>query len=159
MDEDNNPDLIWRILDRVKVCMFVVRAGDRLGARPFQAKPDQQLGLIFFLIDADASALTDIEADPHVLLTFADQGGNNYATVEGEAEIIEDRAKIEELWSPWAQAYWSGPEDPRVRLVAVRPDHGHYWDSPNAVVTSIAMVGAAIAGKPPKLGREGEVQM
>jgi hypothetical protein len=38
-------------------------------------------------------------------------------------------------------------------------DNARYWDAPNAVVSTVKMLAAAVSGKPPKMGEMGEVKM
>jgi general stress protein 26 len=158
MTIDNNPETVWNVVKKVGTTMLITRDGDQLEGRPLQAYPDPDLGLIHFMTDSDR-VLEQVRADPRVLLSFADRGGNNFASIDGSAEITNDRAKIKELWSPWAKAFWDSPEDPAIRVIVFRPEHARYWDSPNAIVTSIIIMAAAVVGKEPELGKSGEVNL
>jgi hypothetical protein len=44
-------------------------------------------------------------------------------------------------------------------VIVFRPEHARYWDAPNAVVTSIITMAAAVVGKEPDLGKSGEVNL
>ena len=63
-----------------------------------------------------------------ICLTFRPAG--TILTVTGRADLTHDRAKIGELWSAEAQAWWpKGPDDPDVRLLRVIPESAEYWDA------------------------------
>jgi general stress protein 26 len=158
MTVENNPELVWNVAKKVGVAMLISRDGEQLEGRPLQAFPDPDAGLIHFMTDSDR-VLEQIEADPRVMLSFADTKGNSFASIDGLAEVSNDRAKIKELWTPWAKAFWDSPEDPAIRVIVVRPEHARYWDAPNGIVTTIVMLAAAVVGKEPDLGKSGEVQL
>lgn len=158
MATENDPARVWKILEKVDVAMVITRDGDRLEGRPMQARPDADQGVIYFLTDGE-TVLSQIAADPRVMLSFADKGGQNYASLDGSAIIANDREKIRELWTPWAKAFWDGPEDPAIRVLVYTPEHARYWDAPNALVTTVVMLASAAVGKTPDLGKSGEVNM
>jgi general stress protein 26 len=158
MAVDNNPETVWNVVKKVGTAMLITHDGEQLEGRPLQAYPDPDMGLIHFMTDSDR-VLEQIQDDPRVMLSFADRGGNNFASISGSAEVTNDRAKIKELWSPWAKAFWESPEDPAIRVIVFHPDHARYWDAPNAVVTTIITMAAAVVGKEPELGKSGEVNL
>jgi general stress protein 26 len=155
---ENDPTKVWDIAKKTGVSMFVTRKDDGLDSRPLQAYVDQDAGMFFYMTDS-GPLLAQTEADPRVQINFADKGANNYASIEGRAKVTNDRAKIKELWTVWAEAFWDGPDDPRIRVIEVTPAHARYWDGPNAVVTSIAILAGAVTGRQPKLGDAGDVQL
>jgi len=51
--------------------------------------------------------------------------------VAGRAQVVDDRAKVEELWSPAMQVFFpGGKDDPQLRLIHVRAESAEYWNSP-----------------------------
>ncbi len=119
MHEDD-PSVVWELAKKVGISMFVTRDGDNLEGRPLQAYPDREAGTIIYMTDSP-HVLGQVAADPRVLLSFADKGSNNFAAIDGRAAISNDRAKIKELWTVWAEAFWDGPDDPAIRIVSVTP--------------------------------------
>ena len=151
-------DRVWCLIEKIGVTMFVTSHGDTMDARPLQAHPDRDANLIYFMTDS-AHVLNDTNRDARVLLNFADKGANDYVSVDGVASVTNDRAKIRELWSPWAKAFWDTPENPDIRVIAVSPEQARYWDGPNMVVTSISIITSAILNKKPELGKSGDVSL
>ena len=106
--------------------------------------------------------MADIAADRVVNVVYADPGADAYVSVSGNAELVEDLAKKQALWSKLNEGWFpKGPTDPELALVAVRIVHAHYWDvASSKLVQLYAMAKAALTGKPPtNLGETGEVRM
>jgi general stress protein 26 len=123
-----------------------------------QALPDPLAGEIVFMADS-VLLFSQIAADSRVLLTLSDKSHNNYVALSGRAVVSNDRDRIRYLWSVWAEAYWKSAQDPNIRLIVVTPEHARYWDAPNAVVSTIAMLAGALTGKKPRLGTSGQMNL
>jgi len=155
---ENDPHKVWELSKRIGTAMFVTRDGDGLEGRPLQAYPEEDAGVVYFMTDAD-HIIAQVTADDRVLLSFAHTGGNDFVAIDGRAKISDDRAKIRDLWTVWAKAFWDSPDDPKIRLITFSPEHARYWNAPNKVVATIAMVASVVTGSQPKLGTAGDVQM
>lgn len=156
---ETDAEHVWKMIERVRTAMMITHDGDQLDGRPFTAFPDPALGKIYFMTGADGAAVKQLESDPRVYLTFADKGGHDYVSVDGDAVVKVDRAKVEELWNPWAASFFDGKDDPNIRIVEVTPEHARYWDSPNAAAATIAMLAGLVSGNKPDVGKEGETQL
>ena len=70
------------------------------------------------------------EVDEDVQLVFSDPIKSSYLIVNGVAEIVVDRHKIEELWSPAIKIWFEkGKEDPNISLIKVKTQTAFYWDT------------------------------
>ena len=69
------------------------------------------------------------------VLAFADNSGAKYVSITGKATVDSSRARIKELWSPFAKAWWDSPEDPAIRVIRVEPQDAELWDSPGRLAT------------------------
>lgn len=155
---DNDPEAVWKIIKKVRIAMLVTRKDDAYEGRPLSAYAEPETGRIIFMTDSE-HVISEVDADKRVLLSFADPGGNDFAAIDGDATVTNDRAKIKELWTPWAEAFWDSPEDPAIRIIEIVPHRARYWDAPNKVATTIAMLASVVTGKPPTLGTSGDVEM
>ena len=77
----------------------------------------------------------------------------------GRAEISDDRAKIRELFSTPAKAWWEDAEDPAIRVLKVTPHDAQYWDSPGTVRSYVKMAAAAVSDTRPDLGDNEKVNL
>lgn len=157
-NHENDPAAVWKLIKKIGTAMFVTRDGDGLEGRPLQAYPDHDAGLVFFMTDAE-HIISQVTNDPRVLLSFAGTGSNDYVAIDGTVSVSNDRAKIKDLWTVWAKAFWDSPEDPKIRLLVFTPGHARYWDAPNKLVSTLAMVASVVAGTKPQLGKAGDVQL
>lgn len=153
------PDHVWKMMDDIGICMLVTWDGERQRARPMAAMPRHEEHAIYFLTDVHSIKDDQIERFPIVTVTFADKSANDYVVVTGEAEASNDRAKIKDLWSPMAKAWWDSPDDPDIRLIVLRPDDAEAWDSPGGVVAKVKMLTAAMSDGTPDMGDNAKVQM
>ena len=82
-------------------------------------------------------------------------------SVAGLARIIDDRAKVEELWSPAMKLFFpGGPDDPSLRLIHVRAETAEYWDGPGTLLGSaLSFVLSAVQDEPARLGDNGFIDL
>jgi general stress protein 26 len=100
-----------------------------------------------------------IEEFPRVTLAFADTGGQKYVVVTGLAVVSNDRAKIKDLWSPFAKAWFESENDPNIRVLEFSPDEAELWDSPGTLITTVKMLSAAATGTRPDVGENRKVTL
>jgi general stress protein 26 len=162
MANDNtarDTDRVWDLIKNIGFAMLVTRDGEKLRARPMSAYPERENNAIYFLTDARRHKDEEIARDPHVNLSFADPGSQKYVSLTGTAAISNDRAKIKQLFSTPAKAWWDSPEDPNIRALKITPDDAEFWDSPGSAISYVKMAAAAVTGTRPDLGDNRKVAM
>lgn len=152
-------DRVWKLMEKIGICMFASKDGEKIRSRPMGAKPRQADHVIYFLTDARGHKDEQVEQDNHVCLSFAQPGDGKFLTVSGQARVLNDRALIRDLWDTAAEAWWSDPDDPVVRAIAVTPEDAQFWEGPHGIVATFAMVVAAATAGPPVLGDQRKVDM
>ncbi len=70
----------------------------------------------------------EIARNPGINLSFANASDQKYVSVTGTAVVSNDRAKIKELFSTPAKAWWSSADDPDIRILKITPDDAEFWD-------------------------------
>jgi general stress protein 26 len=162
--QSNARKLLWELVKDIQFAMFTTRADGRLRSRPMttqNSEVDERASLWFFM-SRGSEAVNDIGADPVVNVAYADPGRDAYVSISGEAAVVEDRGKKEQLWSKLAEAWFpGGAGDPDLALVEVRIEDAEYWDVKESKVTQLyKMARAAVVSDPPTgMGEHGEVQM
>jgi general stress protein 26 len=156
---------LWDLIKDIRFAMFTTRHGNgHLHSRPMttqNSKMDEAASLWFFMARND-DPVADISADPVVNLVYADPGADSYVSVSGNAAVVEDLAKKQQLWSKMNQAWFpAGPTDPNLALVEVKIIHANYWDVDDSkIVQLFKMATAAMTGKQPSnMGEHAEVRM
>ena len=151
---------VWAMMKDIGICMLATKDGSGLRSRPVAAYTAPEEGVIYVMTDVRAHKDDEVAADPAVNLAFAKPGSNSYVSLSGTAAVLNDRAKIKELWNAWAKPWWEGPEDPNIRLLRIQPGKAEYWDGPNRIVAGLIMAFQAVTGgKQADLGKNEKVAM
>ncbi|HEY3838995.1 MAG TPA: pyridoxamine 5'-phosphate oxidase family protein [Bryobacteraceae bacterium] len=122
------------MLKSFSTAMFVTVGPDgKQEARPMHVAGEEPGGgEIWFLTGKKGSLTADVSAKPDVLLVFQ-KDTSAYLSLRGTARVVEDRAKIRQLWKePYKVWFPQGAEDPGIALVAVHPVGAEYWDNRGA---------------------------
>lgn len=159
MSDSSDIDRVWKLIDKIGICMFASKEDDRIRSRPMGAKPNQSANAIYFLTDERGHKDKQVAQDNHVCLSFAQPGDGKFLTVSGDARVLNDRMLIKELWDTAAEAWWNGPDDPSVRVIVVTPEDAQFWEGPHGIVATFAMVVAAATSGPPLMGEQRKVDL
>jgi general stress protein 26 len=129
MSQNDHIDRVWDIVEKVGVCMLTTQFAGGLRARPLEARPDRDAGLIFFVTDLHSAKEDEIEAAPDIGLVFIDPGDKAYLSLTGRACVIRDRQKIKAAWRNTDAVWWlDGPDDRNVCLLQIEPLTAELWD-------------------------------
>jgi general stress protein 26 len=157
MAGDGDTDRVCELMDRISTCMLTTHDGDHIRSRPMAAFVRRDEDAVYFLGDAHQHKDAEIERNPNVGLAFAD--GRKFVSVTGHASVSQNKAKIKELWSPAAKAWWDSPDDPNIRLLTVTPDDAEFWEGPGKIIGTIKMIAAAATSSRPNYGENRKVTM
>ncbi len=146
------PEQVTKLADLardIKIAMLTtVDAEGHFVSRPMAQQEVEGDGDLWFFTEASATAVTHITAHPHVGVTLS--SSDTWISIDGEAEIVTDVAKTQELWNPMVEAWLpQGPADPSVRLIKVSGHSAEYWDTPGGKVASVmSFVKSKVTGQP-----------
>ncbi|HXG84688.1 MAG TPA: pyridoxamine 5'-phosphate oxidase family protein [Pyrinomonadaceae bacterium] len=120
-----------------------------LRSRPMATQKAEIDGDLWFFTNDKTHKAEEIERDNRVNVSYAEPKDNVYVSVSGAAEIVRDKAKMEELWNPILKAWFpDGLETPGICLLKVNVEQAEYWDSPSsALVQVVGFVKALVTGK------------
>ncbi|MGH8078026.1 MAG: pyridoxamine 5'-phosphate oxidase family protein [Lysobacter sp.] len=123
------------LIKDVRIAMLTtIRPDGRLVSRPLGTQEVEFDGDLWFVTSADSAKVAEIGANPHVNVSYASTSANTFVSVSGRAEIIDDRAKANRLWSPSMKMFFpGGKDDPNLRLIRVEADTAEYWDGPGEI--------------------------
>ena len=152
-------DKVWKLADKIGICMLTTWSGTEQHARPLSAHVDRDAHALYFLVDASGHKNAEIEKFPEVSCAFVDKGANDYVVIAGEATVTNDRARIKDIWSDFAKAWWDGENDPSIRLLTVKPTRAELWDGPNGLAAMAKMAFAAATGGDVDMGETGKTRL
>lgn len=102
--------------------------GGQLRARPMALAQVDENDDVWFMTQSHSGKVDEIRNDSHVCVAL--QGGNKYLSLSGRANMVLDRAKIDELWNEsWKTWFPGGKDDPTLVLLRVTSEAGEYWDN------------------------------
>jgi general stress protein 26 len=107
-------------------------------------------GDLWFFTSSQTHKAEEIEKDNRVNVSYAAPEENSYVSVSGTAEIVTDKAKMEELWNLGLKAWFpKGLEDPDIILLNIKVEQAEYWDtSSSSLVQAFGLLKTLVTGKP-----------
>lgn len=128
-------DLSKKMRD-IDFCMLLTRTeGGFIAGRPMSNNGQVEYdGDSYFFTDDSTRTVGDLVRDRKVGLSF--QGSKGllgkpplFISIEGEAELIRDKARFKEHWTPDLEHWFKdGVDTPGLVLIKVHATRVHYWD-------------------------------
>jgi general stress protein 26 len=136
-----------------------VNADGHLVSRPMAVKEREFDGDLWFFTEDPSHKTAEVRANPQVNVALESKGG--WVSLSGEATVVRDAAKIDELWDTGAEAWFTeGRNDPKVALLKVTAHSAEYWatDDPKPLVL-LKYAKAAVTGGRPDVGEARTVDL
>ena len=138
--------MMWHLMNETRVAMVTYRkTNGRNQSQPmtlfnkeiprsvFAEEHLERQHQLYFFVRADSDLFASIEAGQTDLgVTFCKHSADLYAYIEGRGSISNDRKLIEELWTPTAEAWFDGYQDPNLRLLLVHGESADVWHNTHA---------------------------
>jgi general stress protein 26 len=128
----------------------------RLGSRPLTVLDTDDTGATWFLVSRSADWVRGLDAGSRTLFSGSNDSDGSWFAVSGTAALIDDRARIHELWNPMAGAWFEGADDPDLAALRVDADELSWWDSPSSGLVRLYKIAkAALGGDAEDVGDHG----
>jgi general stress protein 26 len=115
-------DRVWDILEKVQVGMLTTQYSGGLRARPLEARPDRDAGIIWFVTDVRGLKDDEIASSPDVCFVVTDAADKAYLSITAQAAVLRDSARAAKIWKKTDDVWWpGGPDDPNVRVIRCEP--------------------------------------
>ncbi len=151
------------IVKAVDICMLTtVDEGGDLHSRPMSNNREVEFdGDLWFFTYGSSHKVDEVGRVPKVNASFADVDAQRYASLTGRAEVVRDRAKIEELWLPELRAWFpEGLETPDIALLKVTVERAEYWDGSQSIVAhAVSLVSSLVTGEPAQSGENEKINV
>jgi general stress protein 26 len=128
-------DIAKKMRDIDFTMLSTMTASGAIAARPMSNNRAVEYdGDNFFFTLGDTGTVRDLENDRTVGLAYQGKSGALgmkpfFITVEGEAELIRDKARFAEHWTRDLDAWFKeGVDTPGLTLIKVHAKRLHYWD-------------------------------
>lgn len=115
-------------------------------------------GAIWFLTDPNSNKVKHLQV---MNLAFSNEPESTYVSISGHGEIVDDRARIEDLWTPFARPWFpDGVNSSNLALLKFVPHSAEFWDAPNSkMVRMLAIAASIMAEKPIGMGNHGNLNV
>lgn len=123
------PDIAGKMRE-IDIAMLATHTeGGAIATRPMSNNKDVDYdGDSFYFTFDESRTVSDIRQNPKVSLAF--QGAKAFqVAVEGNAELITDKAQLEEHWQPELDEWFTnGPATEGVVMIKISAERIKYWD-------------------------------
>jgi general stress protein 26 len=149
----NSDRSVEKLLDLIKdidFCMLTTLDDDGcLRSRPMSTNGKvEENGDLWFFTYASSHKVTEVNRHHQVNVSFSAPDKQCYVSLCGMAELVRDRAKMQELWKPELKAWFPQElDEPDIGLLKVTATKAEYWDAPAGwVAKTVGFVKAAVTG-------------
>ena len=115
--------------------------------------------VLWFFTSTSTPTAQNIERDSRIGVALM-EASDFYVSVYGTASLVDDRAKMRELWDTMVKAWFpQGVEHPHLRLVRMDVERGEYWDTDqNTMLKMFAVAKGLATGTQPNVGAKGKIE-
>jgi general stress protein 26 len=157
---DEDIKTIAKLIESSKIALVTSRTTDgALHSRPLQVQEAEFDGDLWFFTPHPSEKTDEIAAHPQVNAAFESSKG--YLSIAGTATVVQDAAKIDELWSKSVEAWFpGGRDDPSVALLKIEADSAEYWSITDPKAVQLFKIArAAVGGGTPDVGDNKAVEL
>jgi general stress protein 26 len=131
---------LGEMIQGIKVAMLTTQDKDgMLRSRPMMTQQTKFDGELWFFTGTSTAKVDELQQNQHVNVSYVEVEDQRYVSVSGRAELVHDRAKIDELWNPIYRAWFpNGPDDPDLALLKITIDQAEYWDAAASRIVQLA---------------------
>jgi general stress protein 26 len=152
---------LGELIKDIRIAMVTtVEADGTLHTRPLASLAYENDGQLWFYTAVDSAKVSEVINDVRTSVAFSDTDKDTYVVVSGTADIVNDRQRIHQLWTPFAKPWFpNGPDDPNLALLQVHAERGEYWTSPGKTAYLFGVAKAAVTGKRSHMGDNRKLTM
>ena len=113
-------------IKEVKTAMLTTYNAEKgFHSRPMGTADVDNEGNIWFFTNEYSPKASEISVENTVSLTYSDPANHTYLSIIAEASIVDDKAKMKELWNPFIKAFFpEGLEDFTQLVVPILQERG-----------------------------------
>lgn len=162
----NNEDAIRKLKElatKIDIGMLGTHTQDskHIHAVPMSTQEVDDQGNLWFLFSSESETFRHLQEDSGICLLYSDPGSYSFLSIHADTEVSRDQDRIEKYWNKMVEGWFEkGKEDPRIRVMKVKPFEAHYWDTEsNKLVTFLKVAVSGITGQKTDVGRSGDLKI
>lgn len=152
---------LGELIKDIRIAMVTtVEPDGTLHTRPLASLAYENDGQLWFYTAIDSAKVTEVMNDVRASVAFSDTGKDAYVAVSGTADVVNDRQRIHQLWTPFAKPWFpNGPDDPNLALLRVHAERAEYWTSAGKAAYLFGVAKAAVTGKRTDIGENRKLRL
>ena len=157
---ESDEQTIEKLVAKASIALVTTVAEDgSLVSRPLAVQQRAFDGDLWFFTEDPSGKTAQVRANDQVNVAL--EAGHGWLSISGRGSVVKDPAKIDELWSTGAEAWFEGGrDDPAVALLKVEAVTAEYWTSKAPMVVTLAKYAkAAVTGGRPDVGESKVVEL
>jgi general stress protein 26 len=129
----------WKHLGDDRTLML---GADGIAPRPMTAIAEDERAPLWFFTSSETDLGRHLDASPGVdaVASFAAKDHALFAMLTGRLVADNDRAVIDRLWNPFIAAWFTGKDDPKLRLLRMDATEAHVWLNENSMLAGIKLL-------------------
>jgi general stress protein 26 len=129
----------WKHLGDDRTLML---GADGIAPRPMTAIAEDERAPLWFFTSSETDLGRHLDASPGVdaIASFAAKDHALFAMLTGRLVADNDRAVIDRLWNPFIAAWFTGKDDPKLRLLRMDATEAHVWLNENSMLAGIKLL-------------------
>ncbi len=154
MTETTDLQTLREAIDDQRVAMLTTIAPDgQLQSKPMTVLEQDADGNFWCLVESPMGTEGAISTPQRANLAFSSDSAS-YVSVACTAQVLHDRARVNQLWTPMAKPWFpDGPDSPDLACLRLVPQRAEVWSGPsNKLTLALAFAASVVAGKPLGLG-------
>ncbi|MEO6125278.1 MAG: pyridoxamine 5'-phosphate oxidase family protein [Ilumatobacteraceae bacterium] len=115
---------------------------------------------IQILLDTNEEWVSALHDGGKAYVTMSDTKANTWVSLRGAASTTTEAQLIDDLWNPFAGAYFeNGRDTPGIAVLQIDAEDGRYWSSPSGRLGSLISLVKAKLGNPEQSGEHGDIAL
>ena len=152
-DELDQADVVKILRGGDSVMLATALADGKILAHPMAPQEVTDDADVWFFLALDGDQAKALQTNPEVNISIAEAG--NWLSVAGRVQFVDDKAKVDELWSDSAKAWFDDRRDPNLGLIKVVTHSAQHWGLPGGKASGLFhLVKSKITGDRPTGGTQ-----
>ncbi|MFZ2236411.1 MAG: pyridoxamine 5'-phosphate oxidase family protein [Dokdonella sp.] len=129
----------WKALESDRTVMLGLDGVEDGHSRPMTAQAENQQSPIWFFTSKDNGLVKHLDKGRRATASFASKEHDLFASINGSLHVDNDRAVIDRLWNPFVAAWYTGKDDPKLRLLRLDAEHAEVWLNESSLLAGVKM--------------------
>lgn len=129
----------WKAIEDDRTMMLGITG---IPPRPMTALAEDKQAPLWFFTSADTDLAKGLAGSlgKAATATISSKNHDVFATLGGKLVLDNDPAVIDRLWNPFIAAWYSGKDDPKLRLLRFDAGVGELWQNSSSLLAGIKLL-------------------